>query len=114
MPEDLLKMLEGLGKPNSDNRYYGVLLSVQSDNKMSKYTKVYPRNGSDFKLDELYQFVGEPIEMVYIDDEHFMIINEEGKLKDLPLNMVATIISNLLPDDVIVGNALVCGKDQVL
>jgi hypothetical protein len=111
MPKDLADLLEGLNKPDSEGRVYGILVNAGTVNS---WRKVYPNNESDFKLSELYDFVGDPIEMVYIDDDHFMIINEEGKLSGLPLNMTATIISGLLPHDVIVGNALICGKDLVL
>ena len=37
---------------------------------------------------------------------HLLVINEEGKLRGLPLNEIATVISGVLPFDVIVGNAV--------
>ena len=39
-------------------------------------------------------------------DAIILIINEEGKLKGLPLNQKATDISGINPYDVIVGNAI--------
>ena len=46
-----------------------------------------------------------------------MVINEEGKLLGLPLNMDATVIFRAhYPDsnDYIVGDALVCSEKQIL
>ena len=37
---------------------------------------------------------------------HLLVINEEGKLRELPTNEIATVISGVLPFDVIVGNAV--------
>ena len=44
-----------------------------------------------------------------------MIVNEEGKLKDLPFNHDATKIyaETYLYRDVIVGNALVCKSTEI-
>lgn len=108
---ELDTVLSGLGKPDSDGKLYAVLINCGTPNI---WRKVYPANGTDFKIKELYDFVGSPVEMVPIDENIFMIINEEGKLKDLPLNMTATMISGLYPRDVIVGHALICGEGIVL
>ena len=108
--KDLADALEGLTKLDSDGRVYGVFIKAGS---VSSWRKVYPVNGTDFKLSELYDFVSDPIEVVYMEDL-IMVINEEGKSSSLPLNMTATMISGLYPNDVIVGNALVCSKDLVL
>lgn len=94
-------------------------------------TKVTPKNGSSFALEELQGYVGGLIELVReynLDlsretiDDYFngkrpdMYINEEGKIHDLPVNMLATSIYE--PDnDVIVGDVLLatpkeCGEDD--
>lgn len=84
---------------------------------MAKYIKtdgsiinVEPKNGKDFSLKELQGFVGGCIEIVYLPNGDLMVVNEEGKMNDLPINMKATMAYGL---DVIVGNVLWCNKSQV-
>ena len=79
--------------------------------------KVSPANGSDFRLEEMQRMVGGIIEIVYFEDNTVMVINEEGKLLGLPLNMDATVIFRAhYPDsnDYILGGALVINKKQIL
>lgn len=38
-----------------------------------------------------------------------MVINEEGKLQNLPFNEQATLLANIFTDDVIVGTAVIVG-----
>ena len=106
--EDFEAAYQGLGQPDTTGKVYGIVIQCDGDPD-ELYQKVYPDNGKDFQLKELYSYVGSPIELVKFD-EKFMIINEEGKLKELELNMEATILANTLPYDVIVGNALICRK----
>ena len=79
--------------------------------------EVSPRNGTDFQLDELQEFVEGYIEIVYLDNGQLMVVNEEGKLEGLPYNPIATemVVSmcKYLSGDVIVGNVLVCNGYQV-
>lgn len=70
-----------------------------------------PKNGTDFSLEELQEFVGGCIEIVSLVDDLIMVINEEGKLLDLPFNKAATEIlwsSTGSTSDYIVGNVLIC------
>lgn len=110
---DLNALYEGLGKSDNTGRQYGIVILCDPENRNELYQKVYPKNGKDFKLNELYKYVGEPIELIRVE-EKFMIINEEGKLNNFPINMEATNLANTLPYDVIVGNALICGENSVL
>ena len=57
-------------------------------------TPVEPQNGKDFQLEELNRFVGGYIEIIRPLDipGHIMVINEEGKLKGLPFNPMASQI----------------------
>lgn len=77
--------------------------------KDSRPTVVYPKNGSDFSLEELRHFVGGPIELVTLGD-CYMVVNEEGKLRGLPFNPSASRLYSLFYDDIdcIVGDALLC------
>lgn len=79
--------------------------------------EVSPRNGTDFQLDEMHEFVEGYIEVVYLDNGQLMVVNEEGKLKGLPYNPVATEVARskckYFVDDWIVGDVLVCEGNQV-
>lgn len=75
---------------------------------------VEPKNGKDFSLEELQAVVGGYIEIADMGDE-FMVLNEEGKLLNLPLNERATALykKKVYAGDYIVGDVLVCNKNQV-
>lgn len=78
--------------------------------------EVQPKNGSDFSLEELQDFVEGYIEVVRLKDDKIMVVNEEGKLNGLPFNVGATLAYNEGTgryDDIILGNALVCKKEEV-
>ena len=76
---------------------------------------VKPNNGRDFSLEELKKFVGGYIEIVYLDDS-LMVVNEEGKLMGLELNMAATNLYGhyIGVGEYIVGDALVCRQGEIL
>lgn len=75
---------------------------------------VTPKNGTDFQIDELNEMVGGYIEIVHPPSMQgaIMVINEEGKLKGLPFNLLATMTAHLAGDH-IVGNVLLCHPSQV-
>ena len=56
-------------------------------------TEVTPQNGKSFSLQELQGFVGGYIELVRLPGKQFMVVNEEGLLKDLPSNFGASLIA---------------------
>lgn len=76
---------------------------------------VEPMNGTDFSLEELRSFVGGYIEVLDLYDDEMMVVNEEGKLKGLPINEMATwyLLDNSRYSDVIVGNVLICNTNQI-
>jgi len=78
-------------------------------------TEVTPKNGSEFSLEELREFVGGYVEFVPTKDNQLMVLNEEGQIHRLPVNTKATeLISGVVAnDDLIVGDVLVCDRDQV-
>lgn len=82
-----------------------------------KKEQVNPKNGTDFSLDELQGFVHGYIQIVHLGRGEIMVINEEGKLMNLPLNKDATIIAKwngaISSRDGIVGNALLCHESMV-
>jgi hypothetical protein len=57
--------------------------------------EVQPANGTDFQLDELQAIVQGHIEIVPLPDGRIMVINEEGRLLDLPRNEQATQLAQL-------------------
>lgn len=79
---------------------------------------VEPKNGKDFKLAELKEFVGGYIETVGLVDNMFMVVNEDGKLNGLGYNANATAVlegyAQYPSNDYIVGDALVCNRNQIL
>lgn len=85
--------------------YNGIFISAKPNVWIIKF----PKNGTDFCLEELQKFVGGHIEVVYFDD-YLMIINEEGKLNQLPVNFMASTLyqSYYGETDYIVGDCLIC------
>ena len=73
-----------------------------------------PKNKKDFSLKELKEIVGGYIEILDLDDA-YMVVNEEGKLLNLPLNLSATRIYQHFTrvGDCIVGDVLICDKFQI-
>ncbi len=75
---------------------------------------IEPKNGTDFSLEELKTIVDGYIQIVWLKDERIMVVNEEGKIHRLPLNVRATCIVNGEGiADTIVGNVLVCHTSMV-
>lgn len=80
---------------------------IKADGSM---VEIQPRNGRYFKLRELQKIVGGYIEILTLNGNEIMVVNEEGKIHDLPLNLQATELFGL---DVIVGDVLVCNDNEV-
>lgn len=77
---------------------------------------VTPHDGERFSLGELQAFVGGYIEMLPLPgSDRVMIVNEEGKLKDLPDNLLETALMQgfLRPGDDIVGDVVTCDRRQL-
>jgi hypothetical protein len=74
-----------------------------------------PKNNKVFTLEELKSVVGGYIEIVQLTEDYLMVINEEGKLLDLPINVVATRVyrASRNTDDFIVGNVLICSNKEI-
>lgn len=77
--------------------------------------EVHPKNGSDFTLEELQYYVGGYIQVVPFPDGTMIVLNEEGKLENLPINPGATEvwIKHYGYADVMVGPALVCTQTEI-
>lgn len=68
-------------------------------------------------LAEMQGVVGGLIEVIYPNPKTQIIINEEGKLRDLPINTEATLVwknNGNYYGDVIMGNAIILTKEALL
>ena len=76
---------------------------------------VMPQKGKHFSLKEMQEIVDGYIEILDLQNGKLIILNEEGKLEGLPYNMAATIMyrSAYMTYDYIVGDVLVCDKNQI-
>ena len=77
--------------------------------------EVSPQNGTDFQLEEVKAVVCGWVEAINLRDGRLMLCDEEGKLKNKPVNIEATKIfhSALRTSDFIVGDVLVCKEDEL-
>jgi hypothetical protein len=69
-----------------------------------------PKNRKDFSLEELQKIVGGYTKAIYLADDKIMVVNQDGKVENLGLNVRATEIirKNFDTKDWIVGDVLVC------
>lgn len=74
-----------------------------------------PKNNKVFTLEELKSVVGGYFEIVPLDENYLMVVNEEGKLLNLPINLIATRVyrASRNTDDFIVGNVLICSNKEI-
>lgn len=75
--------------------------------------KIEPKNGKTFTLEELQTYVGGYIEIVYTYDRNYMVVDEEGKLKNKRPNIVATGLYEFGRFEMIVGDAVVCPTTMI-
>lgn len=80
---------------------------------------VTPAYGKEFTLGELQKLVGGYIKAVRLNGDHIMWVNEEGKLKGLPLNVEATrtavfcaLVWNKALTDQIVGDVVIANMTE--
>lgn len=75
---------------------------------------VSPKNGKKFSLEELQKFVGGYIERVDMFNGNSMYVNEEGRFRELPININASTELSRTRDiyDFIVGNAVVLQNEE--
>lgn len=82
--------------------------------------EISPGNGTDFSLKELYELLKcDLIEVVRLQGGFIMILDELGKFRSdvMMINPIATAMamtnSALQAGDFIVGNAILCKKDEL-
>lgn len=86
--------------------------------KASGETKeITPHDNVKFELEESQSLVGGYIQIIRIGYGEVMILDEEGKLKDKPVNMVATLVAKsrraIFSNDCIVGDVILCKDDEI-
>lgn len=77
---------------------------------------VAPADGKAFSLEEMQRIVGGYIEIIPSNDGRLIVLNEEGKLHNLPGNPAATVFfarGVIADDDYIVGDVLVTPNEFV-
>lgn len=73
-------------------------------------TEVAPKNGKDFSLAEMYEHIGaDMVEIVMTKDRrHYIVLDENGKLKPHETNQEATRLYQYGHADYIAGKVLIC------
>ena len=77
-------------------------------------THINPENGKNFTLKELQKFVGGYIELIHFEHT-VMVVNEEGRLNNLPINEKATDIyfKRFGDRSGIVGDVFLCPSEMI-
>ena len=92
-------------------------LLIRSDSvSMDSLEKVEPENGKTFSLSELQAYVDGYIEIKKVCKfQKMLVMNEEGKLYNMPPNPLATKLfqEQYGPIDVIVGDCLLCEISEI-
>lgn len=78
--------------------------------------EIQPKNGTDFKLEELQKYVNGYIEIVNLRNGEILVINDNGK-EVYPTNQAATELANkhraIFPNDWIDGDVVLCKDEEV-
>ena len=78
--------------------------------------EIQPKNGTDFKLEELQAYVDGYIEIVNLRNGEILVINEDGKDR-YDTNKTATELAHqyhaLFPGDYIDGDVVLCKDEEV-
>ena len=81
--------------------------------------EIKPKNGTDFKLDELYKHLQcSLVEVINLNQDDIMVVDDEGKLKaNNVINVNATMLAQenqaITSWDYIAGNAIVCNRKMI-
>ena len=77
-------------------------------------TEVFPKDGKEFTVDELMEYVGGFFECVRNRDNKVMFVNEYGKIEKLPYNELATDeLHPMFFGEMLVGDVLVTEEGEV-
>lgn len=80
-----------------------------------EFKELLPTNGRKFNLGELQQQIKGMIQFVPLGGQKWLIVDEEGKLKDLPVNKEATeLVIAAGMNDVIVGDVILANHEECM
>ena len=97
-------------------------MTKEEINTKASEFKIITDSKDEPNLKEAQEFVGGMVEGITFPNGDYLIINEEGKLKDLPLNSEATMMWRATftkdkylsgYDDFVVGPAILIKKDAL-
>lgn len=78
--------------------------------------EIQPKNGTDFKLDELQEYVDGYIDIIKLGNGEILVINDDGKER-YPTNKAATKLalehSAIFDWDWIDGDVVLCKDEEV-
>ena len=80
--------------------------------------EIEPKNGTDFKLDELYKHLQcSLVEVINLNQNDIMVVDDEGKWASKVINVNATKCAQenqaIIFWDYIVGDAIVCNRKMI-
>ena len=80
--------------------------------------EIEPKNGTDFKLDELYKHLQcSLVEVINLNQDDIMVVDEKGKYTSNVVNVNATVLAQenqaITSWDYIAGDAIVCNRKMV-
>lgn len=81
--------------------------------------EIEPKNGTDFKLDELHEYLQcSSVEVINLNQDDIMVVDEEGKwASNNVINVNATVLAQenraIVFWDYVVGNAIVCNRKMI-
>jgi|TARA_Y100000310_G_scaffold50681_2_gene46730 hypothetical protein len=85
------------------------MATIFRTNNLHEYN-IVPDNGEPtYRLAQLQSIVDGYIELVYLLNGQIMVVNEEGLVRQLPVNQAATEIASQL----IVGNVILIEGDEI-
>lgn len=89
----------------------GLIIHSYNTDEAPCISNTQPNDSEQFTLEELQSIVDGYVEIVYIEGtEYIMIVNEDGKCRNMKPNRIASIIYGY---DNIVGDVLICHTKQV-
>lgn len=81
--------------------------------------EIKPKNGTDFKLDELYTHLQcSVVDVINLNQDDIMVVDDDGKLtSNNVINVNATVLAQenraILFWDYVAGNAIVCNRKMI-
>ena len=80
--------------------------------------EIEPKNGTDFKLDELYKHLNcSLVEVINLKQDDIMVVDEEGKYTSNVVSVNATVLAQenraIVFWDYVAGDTIVCNRKMI-